>query len=242
MSELEDHLRAQDDSFGRFFWHRLRWRAVSAYLPDDGAFNLLDVGAGGGHFGTFLSERFPRAHYFFVEPLPSLEMQLADRFGPARNAAELLDFSEMEYVTLLDVVEHQEDDAAFLRSVVEKCRPGTTLILTVPALMQLWSNWDVALGHFRRYDRPSLTSLLEQLPAEILEVSYLFPGLVLPGLVRTWRSRRRPMNGGSGEETFPQLPGVVNELLSWFGIPGVTWRRRLPFGSSLFAVIKIVAP
>ena len=60
------------------------------------------------------------------------------------------------FVTLLDVLEHQEDDAQFIGGLVAKMEPGSVLLLTVPALPKLWSPWDEALGHYRRYTRSSL--------------------------------------------------------------------------------------
>ena len=76
-----------------------------------------------------------------------------------RDAGDQADYGSAEFVALLDVLEHQEDDKGFLRSLVDKMQPGSTLLLTVPALQGLWSQWDEALGHFRRYDKASLHSV-----------------------------------------------------------------------------------
>jgi hypothetical protein len=244
LSSLETHLNAQGDQFAEFFWHRLRWRAVSDYLPKDRRFSLVDIGAGAGHFGTFLERTYPMAEYHFVEPISSLESQLEVRFGAARNSRRRRSYAGMHYVTMLDVLEHQEDDVTFLREVLTACESGTTVIMTVPALMALWSEWDVSLGHYRRYDRPALRNLLAQLPVEVLEVSYLFPELVLPGYFRAWRSRRTQTSGdssGNGQESFPNLPRSVNRALYGLGRPGVAWRRRVPRGSSLIAAVRVRA-
>ena len=240
MNSLEAHLNAQDDPFAEFFWHRLRWKAVSDYLPKNQRFSLVDIGAGAGHFGTFLERNFPLAEYHFVEPLGSLESQLEGRFGRAGNVRRLRSYSGAKYITMLDVLEHQEDDTQFLEGVFAASEPGTTLIITVPALMTLWSDWDVSLGHYRRYDRPSLSDLLARFPVEVLEVSYLFPELVFAGYFRAWRSRRKQMTGDN-RENFPNLPRGVNHALYELGRPGVAWRRRMPRGSSLIAAVRVPA-
>ncbi len=241
MSELERHLTAQSENFGNFFWHRLRWKAVSEYFPAHRDFDLLDIGAGAGHFGTFLSTHFPRARYHFVEPIAALEERLVSRFGASRDAAHRPDYGDMDIVTLLDVLEHQEHDVAFLADVVERCRPGATLVLTVPALMTLWSSWDVALGHYRRYDRRELSDVLSRLPLEVLEVNYLFPELVPAGRFRAWRSRRTGSAPDAPEASFPKLPDALNGLLYRLGSPAVVHRRHVPRGSSLIAAARVRA-
>ena len=238
MDRLEAHLAGQGDRFGQFFWHRLRWRAVSEFLPRGAAFSVVDVGAGTGHFGAFLAREYPLAEYYFVEPLPSLEAQLEARYGTDHNARTWSDYSGVRCITLLDVLEHQEDDVAFLQELLAATDAGTTIIVTVPARMTLWSRWDVALGHYRRYERQGMVDLFARLPVDVVEVSYLFPELVLPGRWRAWRSRRAPQGARNAAADFPELPLAVNRLLYGLCTPAVVWRRRMPTGSSLLAVIR----
>ncbi len=57
---------------------------------------------------------------------------------------------------MMDVIEHVEDDVGLVRGYVDKVAGGTRFIVTVPALMWLWSGHDVFLEHYRRY---TLTSI-----------------------------------------------------------------------------------
>jgi 2-polyprenyl-3-methyl-5-hydroxy-6-metoxy-1,4-benzoquinol methylase len=75
-------------------------------------------------------------------------------------------------VTVLDVLKHQSDDREFMRTVVEKMNPGAVLLVTVPALHWLWSRWDSALGHFRRYHRDDLMACLDGLPLSVDETTF----------------------------------------------------------------------
>ena len=230
MSELESHLRRQAEGAADFFWHRLRWRAVAEHLPRDRPFALLDVGAGAGFVGDYLGRDFPRASYGFVEPIDFLERALEERYGAEANARERESYSRYDFVALLDVLEHQEDDRGFLVELLAKMEGGASLIVTVPALKHLWSQWDVALGHHRRYDRPRLRAAFAGLPLQIVELSYLFPELVPPGLLR----RRRP----PGNAEFPELPRPLNEALYLLGSASVRLRRFWPAGTSLLAVAR----
>src|SRR6185295_104542 len=110
-------------------------------------------------------------------------------------------------------------------------QPGAQLILTVPALPLLWSQWDAMAGHFRRYDRATLRQAVADCPVRIREMTYLFPELVPAGLLR--RFLQAGGAGKSGAE-FPVLPPALNELLYWLGCCTQPVRPLLPFGTSLF--------
>jgi hypothetical protein len=231
---LESHLQAQVDRVHDFFWHRLRWSLVARTLPSDETCRLLDVGAGAGLAGEYLTEGFPRAEYFFIEPLESLETRLVERFGPRRNLRGHSSFSGMRYLLLLDVLEHQEDDRGFLADLIAKMDSGSRLLVTVPALRSLWSDWDRVLGHFRRYDKRTLAAAVNGLPVVIEELSFVFPEMVPMGLLRRYQAR----SAGSSHGEFPQLPGWINEALFRFGTVSLALRRAWPFGSSLYLRIR----
>lgn len=59
-------------------------------------------------------------------------------------------------VVALDVIEHIEDDVGALQAMRRALKPTGTLILSVPALSQLYGQKDVDVGHFRRYDKEAL--------------------------------------------------------------------------------------
>ncbi len=62
----------------------------------------------------------------------------------------------------LMVMEHVEDDLAFVRRMAEFVKPGGHLIIGVPGRRDRWSVEDETVGHFRRYDRADLASVLER--------------------------------------------------------------------------------
>ena len=237
MEALEEHLAAQEHSAVEFFWHRLRADAVSQWLPP-GAVKLLDVGAGAGAFGEHARRKLPAVQYHFIEPLASLEASLSERFGADRNAAASSDFRAFDVVLLLDVLEHQADDREFCQQLLKKMRPGARLILTVPAMQWLWSAWDAALGHTRRYTRQKLLLAFDGLRVRWLECSYLFPEMVPLALVRKAKLRGAALK--TADEThFPTLPAVLNESLYQLGRASLALRKLAPVGTSVFAALDV---
>lgn len=237
---LEAHLRRQIDHSRRFFWQRLRWRLVRSYLPSYTSFTLVDVGAGAGLLGQFLAKDRPRATYAFVEPIDSLREFLRGQYGASADLTGQEGLYRADFVTLLDVLEHQQDDRSFLRDLITRMAPGTTLLLTVPALQDLWSPWDVALGHFRRYEKSTLLRSTEGLPLIIREISFIFPEMVPLGKIRARQKAQDSPEGESSE--FPDLPGVVNDALYGLGSASLALRRRWRTGTSLFLAATVDSP
>jgi SAM-dependent methyltransferase len=237
---LEHHLHHQAGMASEFFWHRLRWRAVQDHLPARGDLRLLDVGAGAGVLGDLVARDRPQVSYLFDQPIPSLSAQLEGRFGAAANRREEPRWDDVDVVTLLDVIEHLDDPEALLRHVCARCRPGTVLVMTVPGSERLWSQWDVTLGHRRRYSRRSLGELLGHLPVDVIEVSWLFPELLPAAL---WRTRRHPARPATGDEApaaeFPVLPRWANDFLYHAGLVPLRLRRWMPAGTSLIAAARV---
>jgi hypothetical protein len=185
-----------------------------------------------GFAGQYLARDLPHARYFFIEPLASLEGLLEAQFGAARNLRAASSFDSIRYVLLLDVLEHQDDDRAFLADLIARMAPGSEMLLTVPALRMLWSDWDVVLGHRRRYDKKSLRAAIPA-GAVVEELSYVFPEMLPLGIARRFQARS---GGTSGE--FPDLPSWINEPLYWLGRGTIPLRRLAPFGTSLYARLR----
>ena len=240
MEALESHLRRQINHSREFFWHRVRWRAVKSLFPRTDHFGLVDIGAGAGMLGEYLGQECPGVRYHFVEPLPSLQRMLEERHGKERNLGQATRFAGMEVITLLDVLEHQKDDRAFLAELVAKMDGGAILVITVPALGALWSPWDQALGHFRRYSKASLARCWSGLAVTPLELAYLFPEMLPAALLR----RLRGVFSGAGaapadtRAEFPDLPRPINQALVQLGAVSWALRAYVPLGTSLVCALK----
>jgi SAM-dependent methyltransferase len=142
-------------------------------------------------------------------------------------------------VTLMDVLEHVDDDAGVLREMARLVRPGGLVVITVPALRWLWSDWDVALHHRRRYHRADLREVCAASGLDILRCAY-FNTFALPaiGMVRAWRKLRPPVPGRERAED--KVPGrAVNWLLRQAMVVPARWKWfRPPLGVSLLAVLQ----
>jgi len=74
----------------------------------------------------------------------------------AREDYEQLKGFAPDSVVFLNVLEHIEDDNAVLKSLFETVPAGCRVVILVPYNMALYSEFDKALGHFRRYAKGEL--------------------------------------------------------------------------------------
>ena len=142
-------------------------------------------------------------------------------------------------LTLLDVLEHLDDDAGALDEMIRLVRPGGLLLITVPALRWLWSDWDIALHHRRRYHLPQFRTLVNRPGVEVLRCCYINAFALLPIFAaRLWRRIFPPPPGvARAEDRVP--PDPINRLLYLLFVRPARWSWfRPPFGVSLLAVLR----
>ena len=158
----------EDSSF--WFWHRNECIAsvVASFPPQDRG-TIFDVGGGNG----LVSLRLATAG-FSVALLEPGRVGVAN----ARNrgletvicaTTHTANFRQhsLPAVGLFDVLEHIEDDLAFLQSIGNLLIEGGRLYATVPAYSFLWSADDAQAGHFRRYAAKDLGHVLQAAGFEI---------------------------------------------------------------------------
>jgi SAM-dependent methyltransferase len=221
-------------------------------IEPDGQKQVLDIGCGAGNMFHHLA-RYGRVVGVDNNPRPLAVAQ--ERGYDVRQApAEALPFDDgaFEVVSLLDTVEHCEDDVAVLKECYRVGTPGSHLVVTVPALMALWSHNDVLNAHKRRYTAAELGEKLHQVGYQVVRMTYnnflLFPmaaGLIL---LRRGTSREPELSSPHFDDESYQVemepaPPLLNTLLS-----GVTWteaqilrRVNLPVGTSLIAIAQKAA-
>lgn len=212
------------------FWHRVRFDVVRRHVERTDARAVLDIGAGSGLLGDHL--RQAGIDYTFTEASAPVRAALVARFGRAAESSDDASIGADTVVTLLDVIEHVEDDLALLTDLRGRMEPGAGLVITVPAMRWLFSSWDRDLGHHRRYHRSDARRLIEAAGFELVEVSYLFPELVPVALLRRFRT-----SDGTAAE-FPTLPNWLDRVGAAISSASTAVRRFWPVGTSVLVIAR----
>jgi ubiquinone/menaquinone biosynthesis C-methylase UbiE len=203
---------------------------------------LVDCGAGTGIFAGEMSEACNvLALDDFDESLELLRKRLGENHARKASCTAIpLPDASVDVLTALDVIEHVEDDRAAMREFLRVLRPGGIAVITVPALMALWSDWDVTLRHFRRY---TSTTLLKVVPPEfeILHTNYVNVA-VLPivFVVRKWRGIKSRLgvkidNRSEDKIPAPWLNRILGRIFVGLGCQNIV---RFPAGVGLIAVLR----
>jgi SAM-dependent methyltransferase len=151
------------------FAHATRWkaywkRALAPWIRGD----VLEVGAGIGA-NTPLIRDLASGAWTCLEPdARMLERARSDheRAGLAGRCehvcgtlATIDGARRFDTIVYLDVLEHIEDDRAELVRAAARLAPGGRVVVLSPAHQGLYTEFDRAIGHFRRYDKRSLAAV-----------------------------------------------------------------------------------
>jgi SAM-dependent methyltransferase len=201
-----------------------------------GRASILDIGCGDGLIWPRLVEI---GSVVGIEP----DASMVAPDSPHRSSIEIADFLQARprperynLILMLDVLEHIDDDRGALAKARSLLAPGGIIVLTVPAMPVLWSEWDVLSGHFRRYTRRTLAQAIRSGGLRSRDMRYYYSWTVPPLLLR-----RLLFKADQAEHShFSQPPArPINAALLRLSLADHRFTRRVlvPFGSSLIAVL-----
>ena len=151
------------------FQHAVHWKSYYAsHLRRLITGDTLEVGAGLGGTTRFLCDGTQRS-WTCLEPDTILRGQLAESLAsipldvPTRvmpdTVSALAPHELFDTIIYIDVLEHIEDDRRELEASAAHLRQGGAIIVLAPAHEWLFSPFDHAVGHYRRYSKSRLASL-----------------------------------------------------------------------------------
>jgi SAM-dependent methyltransferase len=205
----------------RHWWFVARRQILSdvihAVLPPSRETTIVDVGCGtGANLATLAGEYDcvgidTSADAIRLAQRRFPDVQFIHGFAP-RDLGRIVDRARL--VLLSDVLEHVADDFALFSELLAAVRPGTYMLVTVPAELALWSEHDESFGHYRRYDTQRLEAVWQDLPVRPVFVSYfnarLYP---IVKAIRRW-NRLRGHSGGQAGTDFRLPSRWVNTALT----------------------------
>ncbi len=150
--------------------------------------HVLEVGAGHGLYTQFLSVHAASVTATDIDAEVIVTMQA--RLSAPNISFRHLDVSnaqscralpgKYETIVCLNVLEHIEDDREAVRHLADLLAPGGHVVLVVPAFQWLFTPLDRYAGHFRRYTKLTLRSLVRDAGLDIAHQTY-FNALGIPG-------------------------------------------------------------
>jgi SAM-dependent methyltransferase len=235
----------------RHFWFRARNRILQTIIEQVSrgwppGFRTLEVGCGTGNVLRVLDRACPTGKVIGMDLLRE-GLQVArtrTRGALVQGDVAWAPFRvPFQLIGMFDALEHVEDDTGALREVSTLLDRNGALVLTVPAHQFLWSSFDEASHHCRRY---SLADLRRKLEATGYRVEYATQYMA-PLFPLLWTTRRVAAIVGSRAdhrarfEYELKIVPVMNEALRRLlelETKIIARRLTLPFGTSLVAVAR----
>lgn len=232
--ELEDN----------YWWFVAKFKIVRTLIEkvcklEDSA-NILDVGCGTGGFAAKISDKY--------EAMCLDTSDIALQYCKKRGLSNLFhmklgDFPKDEHVidaiTMLDVIEHIDDDYEVIRDARSILREKGWLIVTVPAYMWLWSKHDEVHMHKRRYTKQKLNNIIQKAGFDIHFSSYfntfLFPAAALKRIIG------KIVGENKSEQPVEPVSPMINKIFTkvFSSEASILPSIRFPFGVSIIAIAKV---
>jgi len=245
--ELYHQMRELENSY---WWYVARRKIILSLVTKffhrpEGRVRVLDIGCGTGSMLRWLAtygevrgiDASPVAVTYAQDQAPTAEVRqvvFPKEPLPWRDRYNL--------ITLLDVLEHLDDDLGALHHVQALLADGGMLVLTVPAFQFLWSGHDEAHHHRRRYTRRALRQKLEAAGFTVAKLSYFNSLLALP--ILGVRLLGKVLRRGQPASDLRRSPRSVNAVLTRvFGFERFILRFiSMPVGVSIIAIVERAAP
>lgn len=221
------------------WWFTARQKIILEYIKKHVNISkettLLDVGCGTGaiiemlsnHFNTYGLDSSPQAIEFCRKRgLTNLFQGNLESFNKDRK---------FDIITILDVIEHIDDDVKLLRQSNELLKENGSVVVTVPAFQFLWSYHDIVTHHKRRYTKNQLIKVVKSAGFQIKHITY-FNSLLFPiAVLKRMASKIIGFKDTSDLNIPPQL---INKLLKLIfqSEAEIINRISLPLGLSLLCL------
>ena len=208
--------------------------------------NILEVGTGDREFTHLLvteNHEVERIYstepsdVFFKDPSSKFQFPTYVQFEN-KDLFNLKDenLGQFDTIVFIHVLEHIEQDKMALDVSYDLLEKDGHILIEVPALPFLFSKHDESLGHYRRYTKKMLRSIVDTNKFEILKLWYQDPIGVL-GSFYYFKVRKIKLKSDAGEN----LVSTQGNIYDKYVIPFEKKLEKLitfPFGLSLTAILK----
>jgi hypothetical protein len=200
----------------------------------EGCTESVDIGAGSKYFSYELAKVDSMKSVFPIDPNFSSEDTETIKQCKVISLKQTSDqIYNSKFWVFMDVIEHIDDDLTFLKNYVQIAPKGSTFFITVPAYKFMWSQHDVFLGHYRRYTRRSLNTLMANAGLTTIRsgyfYSFLFPLAFIQRKVLSRLARSKKEESGLSKQNivlskvFELILSLELRITNGFGkLPGLT--------------------
>jgi len=162
-------------NINRHPWELSRTKCVLSILKKYILNTVADIGAGDRFFISKLRP-FISGKAYAVD-VGYNKSEVIDGIHCLNNTHDIPKLNGGGAIIMMDVLEHIENDKSFLSEILEKISKEDLILITVPAFQKLFSNHDVFLKHYRRYNKQQLLTLIHSCGLDVKKCHYFYTSL-----------------------------------------------------------------
>ncbi|GBU25797.1 hypothetical protein R83H12_02455 [Fibrobacteria bacterium R8-3-H12] len=156
-------------------WELSRTKCVLSILRKYILNTVVDIGAGDRFFISKLRP-FISGEAYAID-VGYNKSEVIEGIHCLNNTLDIPKLNGGGAVVMMDVLEHIENDKSFLNEILKKVSKDDLIFVTVPAFQQLFSNHDVFLKHYRRYNKQQLLDLVRSCNLNVERCHYFYASL-----------------------------------------------------------------
>lgn len=196
--------------------------------------DVLEVGCGVGSFTKLIDDHGNFDSLYSIDiSQPAIDFIKTKKFKN-KIKIECIDLINAEgsydFILCMNVMEHVEDDKNFFRKLTGLLKKNGVLFLLVPSHMFLYSNFDKAAGHFKRYAKKDMNSA--DLPSGIKLIDQYYFNMI--GALGYW-AVYKALKSGNINDTEGEI-GLFDKYIVPFSKKILP--LKAPFGISLISIYK----
>ena len=209
-------------------WRKYQFKNILKYINS----SVLEIGPGTGHNVQYYKNK--ASQITLLETNKNLANSLKSKFDEDKKIIVLntdIHIQEKTFDTIMymDVLEHIEDDKNEINRALEQLKPGGNIIFFVPAYQFLYSDFDKAIGHVKRYSKHFFLTFKEDKRISIIELKYFDSiGFFMAVLNKLFNKDKK--------ETIGLGVKIWNKLIFLSKIMDLIFLNK--FGKSLFCIMK----
>jgi SAM-dependent methyltransferase len=222
------------------FWVIHRQRLLLRYFDNiiRQANVVGEIGCGNGLVLSFISKYYKKT--IDGMDLNERALEMCPEFDGQLFYYDVLDRhpemeSKYDLLLLLDVLEHIDEEKPFLDAISWHLKPGGTVLINVPCNSRLFSRYDEAAGHFRRYDIHALYKVLESAGFSVLR--HINWGYCYLPIILLRKIALQFLPKAQAYQTGFETGEITNQLFTLLGMLDFNTRWNFP-GSSVLVEIE----
>lgn len=196
--------------------------------------DILEVGCGVGSFTKLITDQSDFDSMYCIDISSAAIEHIKKREFSKVIRIECIDLinvtGEYDFIVCMNVMEHVEDDSKFFKKLTGLMKPGGVLFHLVPSHQFLYSNFDKAAGHFKRYDKSMMRKFETGEDVKLVKQYYFN----MIGALGYW-AVYKALKSGNINDTEGEI-GLFDKYIVPFSRNFLP--LKTPFGISLISIYK----